>query len=548
MIVFGNPGQYKHVNITNMIRNTSAMILAERFPNMEYASVLLEQLLTRYQALNWNQEPSTSGPLRGVTQRPEQVKRNKRGLFNFVGTLANQLFGVETEEHVSQIKQMVDKNRDTLLVITHQSNKMLSIVNATRLQMIENRKAVNELIKASAELRDWVVQVRLRQHLYHVLMFRISMIQDIVTRMERMNDKMLSMRKDLERGILSEVLLPIESLRSLINSPAIPKGSKFVSPLYWYYSNLSVKMINMGDELIYSIDLPLVSEEHGIATQFKSFPTPNVNRNITLQIDVKETVLYNRHTGREVDLHDNCIGSHPLVCLPMPIKRKDQGARTCGTALSASDQSEVTTSCPVKVAGREEDKLFVHEINSFVVVTWGTDVREGCLHNKVLTLQPGTYLIEWSGKCPLCTQQHCVPGVVRMGSTLRLENTWQNFPLPKVQHFSNLNVTMRLPQVMATPEVIPLGQLTIPEEPGIVWSQGDTSLTIDVMIVVIIICVCIGVCIYYYYVKRGSFSVKTNGLGVDAQLPMLTKTEEAAADKSDMLTPQEAAAILLTSK
>ena len=140
MIVFGNPGQYKHVNVTNMIRNISATIVAEEFPGMEYASVLLEQLLTRYQALNWNQESSTTGPLRGVTHGPEQVKpvkRNKRGLFNFVGNLANELFGLETEEHVSQIKQMVDKNRDTLLVITHQSNKMLSIVNATRLQMIE---------------------------------------------------------------------------------------------------------------------------------------------------------------------------------------------------------------------------------------------------------------------------------------------------------------------------------------------------------------------------------------------------------------------------
>ena len=50
VIVFGNPGQYKHVNVTSMICNISATIVAEQFPGMEYASVLLEQLLTRYQA------------------------------------------------------------------------------------------------------------------------------------------------------------------------------------------------------------------------------------------------------------------------------------------------------------------------------------------------------------------------------------------------------------------------------------------------------------------------------------------------------------------
>ena len=33
------------------------------------------------------------------------------------------------------------------------------------------------------------------------------MIQDIVSRMEHLNDKMLSMRKDLEQGILNEELL-----------------------------------------------------------------------------------------------------------------------------------------------------------------------------------------------------------------------------------------------------------------------------------------------------------------------------------------------------
>ena len=77
MIVFGNPGQYKHVNVTSMIRNISATIVAEQFPGMEYASVLLEQLLTRYQALNWNQESSITGPLRGVTQGPEQVKTSE---------------------------------------------------------------------------------------------------------------------------------------------------------------------------------------------------------------------------------------------------------------------------------------------------------------------------------------------------------------------------------------------------------------------------------------------------------------------------------------
>ena len=65
----------------------------------------------------------------------------------------------------------------------------------------------------------------------------------------------------------------------------------FVSPLSWYYSILSVKMLNMGSEQVYSIELPLLSAEHEVAQQFKSYPTPNIYSNVTLQIDVPQSTL-----------------------------------------------------------------------------------------------------------------------------------------------------------------------------------------------------------------------------------------------------------------
>ena len=49
----------------------------------------------------------------------------------------------------------------------------------------------------------------------------------------------------------------------------------FVKPLSRYYSNVSVKMLNMGSELVYSIELPLENAEYEVAQLFKSFPTPN---------------------------------------------------------------------------------------------------------------------------------------------------------------------------------------------------------------------------------------------------------------------------------
>ena len=47
------------------------------------------------------------------------VNRKKRGLINIAGLIDKELFGLETKEHVSELKKVIDKNRDALSVITH---------------------------------------------------------------------------------------------------------------------------------------------------------------------------------------------------------------------------------------------------------------------------------------------------------------------------------------------------------------------------------------------------------------------------------------------
>ena len=65
----------------------------------------------------------------------------------------------------------------------------------------------------------------------------------------------------------------------------------FVKHFSWYYSNVSVIMLNMGSELVYSIELPLENAEYEMTQLFKSFPTPNTHSNVTLQIDVPQSTL-----------------------------------------------------------------------------------------------------------------------------------------------------------------------------------------------------------------------------------------------------------------
>ena len=73
-------------------------------------------------------------------------------------------------------------------------------------------------------------------------MLKVDVHQDHFIFIRRVKDKALRMQNDLKRGILSEDLLPVETLESLRNSPLIPTGSEFVSPLHLYYSGFKSKI------------------------------------------------------------------------------------------------------------------------------------------------------------------------------------------------------------------------------------------------------------------------------------------------------------------
>lgn len=573
VVVFGNPSTELYQNVTDYIKDTETMLKKEQFKSLQYAVELLKQLRNRVELINRNPYSTTGAVARVTHPSPVTEKdsgtglliqpstesseenqktgswtqpssaRSKRGLFDFVGTVSKTLFGIETEHNVMKMKNIVDMNRSKLSVMSHKMNEMLTVVNATRSHMLENRHVINQLIQSSSEMKEWYSKIQLRQHLYQALLFKINVIQNLVEDLERNQDKMLRIRKDLERGFLSEDLLPIDELKSLQHSVSIPKGSKFVSPLYWYYSKLTVRVLRIENEIVYSVDLPLVNNEHTVAKQIVSYPTPNVNSNVTLQIMTDTNRLFLSHTGKPLT---KCIGHKPLVCPPTALSRgKHIADHSCASAL-LNPNKDVSHLCPTKVTSEKHDQLYYHSVNTFVLVTWGTDVIEGCLNSKMLSLKPGTYLVSWSGSCALCTKHHCVPGVIQASTSLKLNYTWQVFRIPKVQNFSELNIPVTLPEVMATPQVMKLSKLIAPPiAPGMVWSKEDTSITIDMCIVFIVLCIISIISAYaiYKYVCKHKKS-KVAKVNEEQTIPLT----ESNKTSNLPLSPQQAAAILIANQ
>ena len=513
VVVFGDPETSGDDAITREIQEIQKTITEKgEFSGSDFILTRLNQIQNQYTGLT-------------------RTRRPKRGLINFIGDyIGKGIFGLGTEKDIQELKNIIEDNRDSLSSIVHKNNRLVSIVNATKYEMSENRQAINQLTEATKLLSKWVKETRLRQHIYKGLMFKVEMLQEYVNHVRRVKDKVLRMRKDLERGFLSEELLPPDSLESLRNSPLIPTGTDFIKPLLWYYSGLKVRLVSIDDELVYSVNLPLVSTEPAMATKFLSFPTPNINKNVTIQVEVEGSSLLNGLTGQVTDITNQCFGTNPMVCPPMPVRRDNLAAHSCKAALLRN--VDVIKYCPVQITRNTQDQFFYHDINSFILVTWGTDIVEECLHSETISLSAGTYMLEWEGECSLCTKHHCIPGTIQTGSTLRLNNTWRPISIPEIKSFSELKLSghLSLPSKLSETKMVQLNELLMDSPPSIEWSSNETSLTIDVIVICIVVAIVIVVMLAYYRYghtkltgkeKLYSESVNTTPVNTDQIIPLV---------------------------
>lgn len=480
-----------------------------------------------------------SARLNQIEEQYQQVtsNRNKRGLFNIIGDIGSALFGFGTQADIDELKEVIRQNQDYTSKVIHSHNQLVTIVNVTRVVVSENRYAINQLINATSMLKMYVEDVQMRTQMYNGVMVKLNMLQEHVNEIRRVDTKMLRMRKDLEKGYLSEDLLPVSSLEKLATSPLIPAGSEFVTPLHWYYSGLQVKLVSINDDLVYYVNLPLVSPYEAYSTTLKSYPTPNLHKNVTIQLKVKGTSVLNGQTGQVTDITNQCVGENPTVCPAMPVRRKAAGQQSCQSALVSN--SDISHACPVEVVNTRQDQLIYHSINSFILVTWGTEVSEECLHSSRKSLEAGTYLIQWDGKCSLCTVDHCIQGTIVSGSALKLSMTWTALDIPSLSEFTGLKLadSFKVPSPLSKLTDIQFEQLTVGVPDTFVWSKSNLALII--IIIFVIICIVSGL---VFLVYRRKCIAQGRALFVDKEsTPAEEVKGEVKSDSSKATTSIESA-------
>ena len=437
--------------------------------------------------------------------------RTKRGLLDFVGEVGKSLFGISTVSDIRELHSALSKNQKLSEAMYHDTRKLLSTINVTRLEISENRNTINQILNTTASLRHWVLNSMFRlnkelgnDHLLGHIREQYIILSGAIDRITDIRQQFLQARRDLESGRLSECLLPPSVLQTLTVSPKLGKNMEFVQPLFWYYSNVDVKVMSWEKDLLYVVRLPLVANQAQEAVTYRGYPVPNLEMNVTLRILTPNPVLLNTDTGLNQDLEGGtCHGKDPLVCLPAPVPRYRKKEITCGAALTS--QHRVLESCKVEVKPRAGDIILYNDINDYILVTWGTVISSECRHGQHLTLKAGTYHIRWNGDCSICTRELCVPSTVLLHSAVPI-HTWLplNISDTRFQNVSRLKLPgLITPTPLPEIQTIDLGHLLMPNMDFERWTGEHTSIASDIsiaLIFLIIVIICL-LCLYKYRSK-----------------------------------------------
>ena len=194
--------------------------------------------------------------------------RSRRGLLPFLGDIGKSLFGLSTEKDIEQLKDAIKDNRRYTSAVRHDTEKLLSVINITRAEEVENRRVIGDIRNATLNMEKEIMEVwkkmddsLLTIHITREIHRQYEQIQDMVSIVKDRRNTFLGARRDLESGKLSEVLLPIKELRKLAKKDNLPQGSSFIEPLMWYYYKLPVQVLSYGSSVLYVVKLPLVSNK-----------------------------------------------------------------------------------------------------------------------------------------------------------------------------------------------------------------------------------------------------------------------------------------------
>ena len=226
-------------------------------------------------------------------------QRYKKSLIPIIGQLMSTLFGTVSESDLENIDRNIKILANNQEQIIHDLDVSLSVLNLTRMQVVENRRSIMDLIIVIQKLDDKISEightfeqtfVRLEQFVHTYLQFQMIIdeirlsTQDAIFYLESLKSElnMLSMHHLSTNTIspkdLKKLLIEVES--KLLNNFELPRNPR--KDIWYFYKTLTCITYLQNDEIRIVLKIPLIStkEEYEV-NQIHNLPIPLLSSNQT---------------------------------------------------------------------------------------------------------------------------------------------------------------------------------------------------------------------------------------------------------------------------
>jgi len=215
--------------------------------------------------------------------------RNKRAAIPIIGKMMNFLFGTLTEEDVSSIKNNIRVLAENQNKISHVLSENLSILNVTRIEVSQNRQAINSLIgdlneiddkleNITQEIERQIVELGNFVQLYVQLDLITGELKLLIQKAMTYLEHLSSQLNMLSLGHLSPSVISPTNLKQLLKeiSDRLPRYLElFGNPnkdMWFFYRFLTCTTILYDDKILTVILIPLLDANN----KFEIYRTYNL--------------------------------------------------------------------------------------------------------------------------------------------------------------------------------------------------------------------------------------------------------------------------------
>ena len=398
-----------------------------------------------------------------VTAPTGDLRRVRRGLFDFVGKLSKSLFGTATVEDLRVLQEAMHQTRQGMSILHHNTKEMLSLINQTRMYVRENRLDLRRLVSETVRLTASAEINAKKTHALELQVGRLAVQRQIdltLQRMElairdfRLQQRIFHRQKlQLERGWLTEDILPPRALNRILRK--LRTQGYHTLPSEWYYEYVHV-FPTWGNttELTYKSIIPALSTSHYLRYVFRYFDVPIGSHHLR-RIIGREDLAINTVTGATFVLTD-CIGDVLSACRPVYEDLQD----TCESSLVLRHSAE---GCRVAVSRRDNQttRVFpsINQDHVIVIAYAPSEVALRCNGQAARRWTiSGPTQVTVPGGCTLESEGWRVSGAGKGHSTLHvappayvrvpsLNLTWPKLITPQVQKRLDFQDRVEVPLV-----------------------------------------------------------------------------------------------------